>query len=314
MKYFASLFDSNGYIYSIDNCIFDYALRYDSLKDDLIVFLYDLQKRHNFNDEFWTRLNLSPCSKWYWCSDIVHLCNGVYLSIGRYNYVKNSDTPVYVPAVKLEVNLNKHSDKEVLSDLLQWLKDYCISCYLVKYDLAVDIPTKIDNVQIFGSRQEKGLYKGTRYYGQRNKHGYTKIYDKGKEQRIDSDLTRVETTIVYNKGFRFNKIYVKDDQIKSDIKVTPTENCIVNMVYTLDSLGEDSEQYLNLLDWRAKKKILEIINGSGYKVIDIDTGIVSDLLEKVREKVSFQDLPKYYYEDVNGFLHVDDNYNLPFDD
>lgn len=314
MNYFSSRKDSNGFIYSIDNCIFEYCLKYPYLKDDLITFLYDLQSRHKITDEFWTRLNLKPSSHWSWCSDVCHLCNGIYLSIGRYNFVKDCSDPVFVPIVKLEVNLNKHSDKDVLSDLLQWLKDYSICCYLIKYDLAVDIEKQKEDIEIFGSRQERGLYKGTRYYGQRNKHGYTKIYDKAKELGMEDQdkLTRVETTIVYKKGMRFNDIWVKSDK-ESDIKCTPTDNAIVNMLSALGALGEDQEKYIDMLDYRAKRKIKMLLSNCAYNQYAIDSDLVQSLLEDVRRFVPFQEAPVYYFEDKDGFLKIDDScVDIPF--
>ena len=312
MKYFTYRVDSYGYTYSIDNCIFEYTLKYPNLKDNLITFLYDLQSRYKISEEFWTRLNLKPCSHWSWCSDICHLCNGIYISIGKWNYVKDNVNPVYVPVVKLEVNLNKHSDKDVLSDILQWLKDYCISCYLIKYDLAIDIPKLKEDIDIFGSRQERGLYKGTRYFGQRNQHGYTKIYDKAKEQEEEIILTRVETTLLYKKGLRFNDLYIKQGDF-FDVKATPTDKAIISMLSTLGALGEDQEMYLGMLDKRARRKIKELLTHGSYQKYVVDSDLVLSLLEDVRRFVPFQDIPKYYFEDKYGFLKVDENYNLPFD-
>lgn len=339
MKYFATKLDSNGFIYSIDNCIFEYTLRYPALKDDLITYLYELQSNHKLTDEFWTRLNLTPCSHWSWCSDVCHLCNGIYLSIGKYNYVKSTDTPVYVPVVKLEVNLNKHSDKDVLSDLLHWLKEYCISCYLIKYDLAIDISRPKEDIEIFGSKKERGLYKGTRYFGQRNEHGYVKIYDKAKEQGLDDQMTRVEFTLKYKEKMRFEDFYVKENEIKatkeedkekvsaaitpvqdskkendiSAIKASTTDKAIINMLSALVALGESADKYINQLDFRQRKKIRELLAHASFKKCSVDSDLVLDLLEEVRRFVPFQDPPVYYYEDPDGFLKVDDTcVNLPF--
>lgn len=312
MKYFAYKKDSFGLTYSIDNTIFEYSLKYPQLKDDLIVYCYELQKNHNIHDEFWTRLNLKPCSHWNWCSDVVHLCKGIYLSIGKWNYIKDKADPIFVPVVRLEVNLNKHSDKEVLSDLLQWFKNYYISCYLIKYDLAVDIPTTKENVEVFGSRKERGLYKGTRYYGQRNQHGYIKIYDKGKEQDLKEDITRFEITLSYLKEIKIEPIYIRSDK-KVDVKATTTDKAILNMLSALHSLGEDPEKYISMLDFRQRKKLRELLGSSRYDRVEIDTDLVKELLEEIRKKIPFQDKPKVYFEDKDGFLKVDENYNLPFD-
>lgn len=312
MKYFVSDVDTNGFVYSIDNCIFQYDLKYNSLKDDLITYLYDLQSYHQLSDEFWTRLNLKPSSHWSWCSDVCHLCNGIYLSIGKYNYLRDKKEPLWLPVVRLEVNLNKHSEKPVLSDLLQWLKDHSGSCTLIKYDVAIDIPKFLDDVQIFGSRQERGLYKGTRYYGQRNQHGYTKIYDKKKEQGLDSDLTRVETTLLYKKGMRLNDIYVRGNK-ENEFNINDTDRCILAMMETLKVLGEDQEQYLDMLGRKMKKRIKDLLGNYSFEVVKQDESIIKSLLERVRLFVPFTDPIKPYFEDSEGFLRVDENYKLPFE-
>lgn len=312
VKYFISKKDQNGFVYSIDNCIFEYSLKYPSYKDDFIKFLQGLREKHNLQDEYWERLNLKPCSKWYWASDIVHLCNGIYLSIGRWNYVKGNDNPVFVPVVKLEINLNKHGLKPAYSDLNDWLIKYCISCYLVKYDFAIDIPCKLNEIEVLKSRKEKGLYKGTRYYGQRNKHGYCKIYDKGKELQLDYDLTRVEHTFLYKNIPSLENIYIKTNELNTE-KLKDTDICIIEMLNALKMYGEDIQKYLDMLGRYKKIQILENINGYKLKQIEYDFSLVTDLLEEIRTVTKFQEPVKTVFEDANGFLRVNDLEPLPFD-
>ena len=312
VKYFISKTDKNGYVYSIDNCIFEYTLKYPSYKDVFIGFLKVLAKNHQCENEYWDRLDLKPCSKWSWATDVVHLCDGIYLSIGRWNYVKDKNEPVVVPVIKLEINLNKHGLKPIFSDLNDWLLKYCVSCYLIKYDFALDVPVSPDNVEVLKSRKEKGLYKGTRYFGQRNKHGYCKIYDKKNESDIESDLTRIEHTLLYKNVPSLENVYIKSDNISNE-KLLDTDKCIIEMLNVLKVYGEDQQKYIDMLGRGKKKQILENINGYTFNQIEYDLNLVYELLEDIRTITKFQDPVKPIFEDANGFIHLQDNEPLPFE-
>ena len=313
IKYFTSKTDKSGYVYSVDNCVFEYSLKNPNQKDSFLEYLKNLAIIHNLENEYWERRNLKPCSHWAWCSDVVHLCNGIYLSIGKWNYA-DKNNPVYVPRVVLEINLNKHGDKSIYSDLNQYLIDYCISCNLKKFDFAIDIPAKLKDVEVFCSRKEKGLYKGTKYFGQRNKHGYCKVYDKSKERGIEEevDITRVEHTLFYGKKYSLETVHIKTNEFK-DQKISTTENYILQTYYALGEAGLDSDQFLNLLTMKKKRQIKELINGSGYKKLEYDLDLLKDMLEEIKSLTGFKEKVDPVWEDPEGWLHINDNYILPFE-
>ena len=198
MKYYFSQVDASGYTYSIDNVILEYIIKFHIKIHD---FLLDLVEKHDLKNEYWDRLNCPYCTKYQFYSNHYHLCNGIYIMEGRYS-TKNelSNTWDTYPILKLEINPNKHADKPIFKDLMNFLKDNTGDCTLKRYDFCIDIPLNPSCIQVFGCKKEKGLYKGTRYYGQRNKDGYLKIYDKRKEQGLEEDLTRIEYTLVNTKG------------------------------------------------------------------------------------------------------------------
>lgn len=312
MKYFYSLTDKNGYIYSIDNCIFTYILKYH-LTEYFILFCQSLRDKYDLKNEYWERLNVPACSHWNWYINHIHLCNGIYLSSGKYDYLNDKNN--ITDCVKLEINLNKHGNKEVYHDLNKWLIENSGSISLDKYDLAIDIQCKLSDIDVFGTNKERGLYKGTRYYGQRNKNGYCKIYDKGKEQDLDNDLTRVEHTISRTKTTKelsLENVYVKTGEKKQD-KLNDTDRVIIDMLQSLKAYGEDIGRYTDRLGRGKKQKILEALTGYSYKKLDYDIDLIHDLLEKIREFTEYQDKKPMIFEDKDGFIKCSDDEELPFD-
>ena len=205
--YYFSIYDKYNYCHSIDNCVLNYYL-YISV-ESAIEILHNLGSCRN---TYWERLNCSSCAKWSFYQNHIHFDDGMYIKVGHYTeYDKTKKKFHLLPMLCLEVNPNKHYEKESFKEILSFLKEYCNSGTLIRYDYAIDIPLDISKVKIFNTRKEKGLYKGTFYYGQRNTHGFCKIYDKGKESGLDSSLTRVEHTLVYNKKPSAGVYYTQRD-------------------------------------------------------------------------------------------------------
>lgn len=330
MQYFYSVTDKYGNIHSIDNLVFIYNIKDLGQKgiDKCIQFCKDLSEKHGKSPEYWERLNVNACTKYQWYNNHIHLCNGIYLSIGKYveivqNERKNNKDYYVMPLIKLEINPNKHFDNPLFTELNEWLRTHSGSIELYKYDYAIDIPVPLDAVQVFGTRKEKGLYKGTRYFGQRNKNGYCKIYNKQKEQGLENPLTRVEHTITssrkgsYNKKtekISFENIYFKSGKDASDSKqLNSTYQCIVNMAKALQVNGLSFDEYIDKLDKRIKQKIREAIAQESYTRLDFDQSILDDLLAHVKENFDYKEPEPDVYEDEEGFLQLSDNAVLPFD-
>lgn len=128
----------------------------------------------------------------YWWS-----FDGVLITLQRFKPF-GSDIPNY--SILMELNPNKHLDNPVILDLIKRLKDL-LGAYFVwhntRMDYALDIPYPIADVRLL-TRKIGSSYQGTYYFGQRGKSGYTRVYDKRKEQlekaRIDigREVTRIE--------------------------------------------------------------------------------------------------------------------------
>lgn len=315
MQYYFSEVDSNNYTYSIDNVIVEYIIKGHI---DITNIIDDLVKKYDLSNEYWNRLNCPYCSKYQYYNNHYHVCNGIYIMSGKYS-TKSDLTNTYdiYPIIKLEINPNKHGNKPIFNDLLKFLKENSGDCTLKRYDFCIDIPLKKECIEVIGSRKEKGLYKGTRYYGQRNKDGYLKIYDKAKEMNIETDLTRIEYTLVYDKGKNAKKginlqdIYISCDDLK-ELEVNKTDKALIRFYNLCKSNNIDCENILNDLDKRTKKRIIENINGYTYNELKIDIEKHDILLNKIKDLFGVID-QKHIYTDKDGFLVCPGGFSdLPF--
>jgi hypothetical protein len=164
----------------------------------------------------------------------------------------------------------------------------------------------LDDVQVFGSRKQKGLYKCTRYYGQRNKHGFCKIYDKGKEQKLQSNLTRIEHTLSGRLPLSLESFYIRSSGCSDLSGLSGVLKTIVMLCLEVKQFGGEYSSILDNLDGRTKKKVLEHLDGSYVEYV-YDHSILDSLLQKISET--------FYlctYVTADGFMALCDDDDLPF--
>ena len=334
MDYFISKKDSKGYIYTIDNLVVAYDVYSTSYKtiSDLLPGIQNLGIEHN--TAYWEKLNLNASAKYSFAKDFIHLDDGIVLFLGTQiesiiskTEKKTKKEYLTFPRIKLEVNPNKHGHKSVLKELLELLKPIVRDSNILRYDLAVDIPKSPDKVQVFNTNKEKGLYKGTRYFGQRNKNGYTRIYDKQKEQKLEYPLTRVETVISQTKTTKelsLEKVYIEDDQkVDPGIKLTKTDQAIIELCELLRVNGLDYKSGLDKLDARKRRFIAEQLGQKNYSLLEYDKELIKDLLEEVMkyfdiagsisEALPVKELINGIEVDADGFCVLPEVSDLPFD-
>ena len=320
MDYYFSLKDSSGYVHSIDNLILTYYVENIGFKciNKMILDLQVIKDKYP-GINYWEKLNINPCRKYSFYQHAIHLDDGIYILLGHYtDYDKDKKTANVFPMIRLELNPNKHGNKPIMKDLMELINSTCYDCTLSRYDYAVDIPLTPDKINVFGSNKEKGLYKGTRYYGQRNKNGFCRIYDKQKEQGLETPLTRVEhvfSTIKTTKNLSFEKIYIEDKKEELEV-LSKTDAVIVDLCTTLKANNLDFEEILNKLDRRKKKTIMSHLNGNGYRLLEFDKKIHDDLLDMVIKE--FGVIEKTINEDFetldNGFIDLEKvSCEVPFD-
>lgn len=310
VMYYFSIKDSDGFSHSIDNMVINYYL-----KCSISFAIKSLQNSGSGRKTYWEKLNCSGCPKWSFYQNHLHYDDGIYLKIGHYtDYDFKKRTFHLLPMICLEVNPNKHYEKDSFKEILDFIKKYCTSGYFVRYDYAIDIPLSPDKVQVFKTRKEVGKYKNTRFYGQRNQHGYCRIYDKAKEQDLDNDLTRVEHVLSAGKEPSLEKFcYMISDEQQDLSGLTSVKKALVMMALQIKAMGGDYTEALNVVERQTRYKIEPYLTG-GYKEYEYDLSILERLLEKMRKLFYVEESEEEkqeVYIDKDGFLRYDGE--LPFE-
>lgn len=300
MEYFFSIKDKYNYFHSIDNCILSYYL-----KCSCETAISILRMSGSNRSDYWEKLNVGRCVKYNFFQNHIHYDEGIYLKIGHYQlYDKEKKIYRVLPILQLEVNPNKHYKKDSFQEILDFLDWQCCDGTLVKYDYAIDFNLPLQSIQVFNSRKEKGLYKGTRYFGQRNRNGYLKIYDKGREQNIDKITTRVEHTIVNGDRLSLEELFILDNSVKPSCDgFSKSLKALIDCVYRLKANNIDYSDILDSLPKTTKWRINEVLNG-GYSRYEYDSTIIKELLVHICE------LFKIEYSFENGFISA---YDVPFE-
>lgn len=272
--------DSLGCTHSIDNLVLEYCVKFSSQKivfDELSAIF--LKYIPGWERSKCCKENLPACSAYSWFKSAMWGA-GFYLQFGHYrDFDKTTRKWSEYPLLRIKFNPNKHWSSPVLPDLIDWLDANCDNGVLVKVDYAVDVPARMKDIQV-SSRKEPGLYKGTRYYGQRNKHGRLKLYDKRSESSLSDDLTRVEWTICYGKPIVFDSVVwlTNGPAPLPDARELGKSYAYARMLLDICALGGDVQQALGYLDHRTAKKIEPYTVGSGVQLFDGNTEILQNLL------------------------------------
>lgn len=303
--YYLFLKDCLNNIYSIDNLVIEYNL-YCNV-DTLINVIQD-SKTDSMN--YWEKLNCSKCSRYSYYSNIIHFDDGIYIRIGKYSIYDDIKKKYHIlPILSVELNPNKHYQKDSFSIILNIIKQYCVSGRLVKYDFAIDFPIPLNDIQVFSSRKEKGLCKGTRYYGQRNKNGYCKIYDKKKELKLDGfeNLTRVEHTCSSLSPLSLECLSIADSNFFSNIdSLSASRRALVQALTRLKDNNIDYDDIIYSMDRMTRSRLMPYLSGNNYKFYEYELNLLDDLL------LQYSNIFKFNYTDSNGFMGVSDE-PLPFD-
>lgn len=319
MDYFFSLKDTHGYIHSIDNCVITYYVQDIGKKaiDRLISDFHVLKDKYP-EVKYWEKLNINACRKYSFYQNAIHLDDGIYVLLGHYTDYDKSNGELYVyPMIRLEINPNKHARKPIFKDFMDIVNKTCYDGVLNRYDYAIDIPVPLDAVQVFGSNKERGLYKGTRYFGQRNRNGFCRIYDKGKEQSLNAPLTRVEHVISLTKSTKslsFEKVHVKSGGAVTQEKLGKTDAVIIDLCTLCAANGLEYESVLEGLDRRKRKNIISQLSGNGYELLEFDEKIHGELLDYYKKFFGVKEENDLFVTDESGFVELsDDTSELPFD-
>lgn len=307
--YYNSITDKYGNTHSIDNVIIDFDIAGIGSNGIETITGNIKALANRYTDlEYIEKLGLNPSRKYSFCVNFIHLDNGISVFIGKQTLLDREEHRVLIlPIVRLKVNLNKHSDKPILKELVKLLNGAAADKpRLNKYDYAIDIPASSDDIVVFGSRKEKGLYKGTRYYGQRGKDGFCKIYDKAKEQGLEEPLTRVEhtfSTVKHTKELSLEKVYIKSNKVENIGKMTPTDKAIIDLIKLAQANDLNIDEILDKLDSRKKRDIFEKLGNCGYTPLKYSQDILDQLLADTLD----------YFNEEEEFKLIEEYEEVPFD-
>lgn len=280
--------DSRRCVHSIDNLVAEFVVNSFSSK----VVLDELSEIFRTSIPGWERSksckdNLPACSNYCWFRSSIW-GGGFYIQFGHYqDFDKSTREWSEYPLLRLKFNPNKYWSSPVLSPLLSWISLNCDNGVLVKFDYAIDVPARLNDIQV-NSRKEPGLYKGTRYYGQRNKHGRLKIYDKKAESELPDDTVRVEWTFCFGKPIVFDRVVwlTNGPAPLPDVRELGKSYAYAQLILYINSLGGDPQQALGYLDSRTAKKLEPYTIGSGVQLMDGCLDILTFLLRSYCDALS----------------------------
>lgn len=279
VSYYKPFTDSHNFTHSIDMIYCEY---YSYIPIPKILDI--LREVHElFPDiRYQEYLDRKPCSKFdFYLNNVVF--GGAHFDIGKYRmYDKTKKDYKIINMFQLRVNPNKYMCEEWFTTLLKKLLPNVSSGYIRKYDYAVDIPCNPKYVDIVNTRKERGLYKGTRYFGQAGRHGYVKIYDKKKDLEkigveVDTELTRVEHTLFNSQKVSLEKAVVYDsNSMKKDYSSLKDTDIAIIEMYLM--LKKNDIPYDLKLGRVKMDKLREYLEGD---FLEIDFSPLGKLLEQI---------------------------------
>lgn len=283
LSYGKNIKDSLGCTHSIDNLVVEYIVKNfnaNSVIDGLARDVFE-PAIPGWEKEHMSKLDQPACSAYAWFRSSVW-GGGFYIQYGQYkDFDKVTREWSEYPLMRVKFNPNKCWNSPVLKRLVAWLDRECDKGMIVKFDYAVDVPARLCDIAV-NSRKEPGLYKGTRYYGQRNKHGRLKIYDKQEESDLDVVTSRVEWTFCCGKPILFDDVYWLTGgpaPLPDVAELGPRSYTLARMLLGIRSLGGDVREYLELCDRRTAKKLEPYTIGSGAQLLDSCFDSLSRLLK-----------------------------------
>lgn len=314
MQYKNRILDDDGYVHSVDMVIIDYFLHIDyrHFSDKVLEVFNQLL---GFDVDKHTSLGNYASHKYMFYVDMIWF-DGLVVYLGKYtNYDKVSKSWDKIDSLRIKVNPNKHLGSLALDALLGLIREYASDGQLVRYDYAIDVPCKIDDVLVVGSRKEHGLYKGTRYYGQRHKHGYLKVYDKAKEQGLMDPLTRLEYTYTVGLPLSWDNIVIRAPLASQDgaNKLSGSSKLYLDMLTEIKALGGQIEPYLERMHYHTYKKIEPFLCQG--KQLQVNQSILDSLVNKINDIFIIAHIEqdcKDNIVDADGFI-ADFETDLPFD-
>ncbi len=300
LSYGKNIIDPLGCTHSIDNLVVEFIVKSfnaNSVIDSLASLVFEPTIPGWEKGKF-SKTDLLPSSSYSWFKTSIW-GGGIYIQYGLYrDFDKITREWSEYPLMRVKFNPNKCWSSPVLARLRAWIVRECDSGIIVKFDYAVDVPARLRDIEVH-SRKEPGLYKGTRYYGQRNKHGRLKIYDKKAESDLSDDTSRVEWTFCYGKPIVFDEVYwlTNGPEPLPDVSELGSQAyALARMLLAIRSLGGDVHECLSWLDRRTIKKLEPYTIGTGVQLLNSCLAQLTGLLKFYCDELSVS----FKADGVNG--------------
>ena len=290
-SYVVKLQDERGYVHSIDKLsvawIYGTPGRFthpflDEVRDQII----ELCKGYDLAYE--VKSNLKAMSAFSWTYHFIKCRFGIPVFIGYQNVGKGGDVELK-NIVRLEFNPNKvYEEDNLIDDIIRLLNALKPSEVAVKrLDYAIDIPVPLEDVVVLQSRKDKRYYKGTVYLGKRMTHNAIKIYDKQKEQNLDTPLTRFEITCKANHKIKFDNVIISEGEKMEPFEgkeANPTTRTLVKMCLALKEAGYDYDDFIKSLPYRRRREVIYYVEGIGQTLV-FDDALFEELYKEVVERM-----------------------------
>ena len=290
LSYGKNIKDSRGCVHSIDNLVVEYIVRNfnpQAVIDSLASSVFE-PTIPGWEKAKCSKVDLPACSAYAWFKSSIW-GGGFYVQYGQYrDFDKVTREWTEYPLMRIKFNPNKYLSSPVLARLSDWVAKECEDGVIVKFDYAVDVPVPMKDIQVH-SRKEPGLFKGTRYFGQRNKHGRLKVYDKKAESELPVDTSRVEWTFCYGKPIVFDDVawLTRGPEPLPDSSVLdPRTLTLARLLLDIRALGGDVRESMRHLDARTAKKLEPYTIGSGVQLLDSCLGQLTGLLKSYCDELS----------------------------
>ena len=269
VSYYNELRDENGYVYSIDNLRIEFFLdkSFEKIFLSYMSFILrtDIYYQENFKHHKYKHLWTIRYSD-YASMTIGYCFNGNDFHSDSYKGF-------------IDVNPNKTGNHEQFWIDFNKLKSFCKFFNVARCDIAIDLPIKREYLLLTKDKRKyeqiSYSYKNkTEYLGTRSRIGFTKIYNKTMESKLDYDLTRVEITCLLSKE-SFNQYYPKIFDMSQNTKLSreldslnDTERAIINMLSILNNNGDDSALIIfNSMGRVMKNKLKKFIASEHSQII-----------------------------------------------
>lgn len=321
IKYFKSIIDSNGFVHSVDMLKLYYSCNFD--KKIMLDGIRKIAEECKLGSRFYETLDRGPCVRWNYWQNHIHL-DYIYIRLGRYVRKKYGDTEREYDTyqvMSVEFNPNKHYDEELTIKLFEFIESHRTDgpAYIDSLDYTIDVPVMIDDVIVLRSRKIPGLYKSTKYFGNRGQNGFVRIYNKTYEADLSYPLTRIETFYKISEKYSSVDFGVIDhNQCNDSIKLSKSAGLMVDMLKELQLLGSDNiDTYLSRMIYHTRKIVTDCLSGTSVRYIH-NPDILNQLMAELEEHYNLISNPRKFKEihlDEDGFMFLDEDDEgiLPFE-